>query len=402
VAGGEFEYAVGLPSQRYYSPWLYLNFTVEGEPFPPVESDLETLRNNVLWTYIQDIPDHERRIRSLQKVARDKMANISEVQERFRKLGLVDQDGDGKGEYGLLAEIAGVALKLRDREGRKAWPTPRPSLPLEGEFGRVNAQGFSLRDDYHYQVFLRGAEGLVSDGGKPPQGEAGNADLQEGPKGWCGYTWPSKRGVSGRAVYFCNEEGKVWESYDFHLEGTENPPRPENTERPKTGTWKLVFKTDRLPRIPFKLKVLRGAIKDMDKMEENLSDIQNLRVHMDHMALQQILSDDQFRQIEEITRALRRARMDFVLDEEEVKAARDGYGRIFRDIYLKTAEITLYEAKQIAEETENAGALAKIEKERKAIQELSQGSPKLKAISDLRKRVIDLKLEVAKGLEKKK
>ncbi|MHC4600575.1 MAG: hypothetical protein ACYS47_16385, partial [Planctomycetota bacterium] len=257
---GDFEYAAGLPNERYYSPWRYTGFVIQGFPFPPQESDLTTQGMNVLWTMEEAITQKERTMRSLQKNGRDQLDHMADVQEDFRKRALVDQDGDGKGEYGLLSELAGCTTHVRGGGKRVPRANPWPDLRMATEFGKVNDAGYSLRDGYHFQIFVRGAEGLVTDSDPPPRGNADAANAQEEEGGWCGYAWPQEWDKTGKAVYFCNGKGRTWESRDYKLSGGDLVPKPADTKRPTQGTWVRVSRIQSLPRIPMRLLVVRGKL----------------------------------------------------------------------------------------------------------------------------------------------
>lgn len=384
VAAGEFEYGLGLPRERYFANWHYASFTVEGAPFPPVESDLSSLGVNTTWTWVEDITREEMMTRSFQKAARDKLANIAEVQEDFRSLVLVDQDEDGKGEYGLLSEVGGKAgSQLRSARGRSPWPSPRPQLRLQESYARVGPEGFSVVDNYCYQVFLRGPRGLVTDAANPPEGDRAAADLQEVAQGWCGYAWPLEYGTHGRAVYFSNGVNDLWESLDVRLSGAQSPARPKDTGLPSSGTWRRVSKIDPLPPVRFKLLVVRGALEPQDEVELFLGEIQTLRITVDDLALNKALDDDQFRRLEAINRGFLRARADGSLTVPEAREAREGYATILRDILLAHTEFALRKAQRLLEDGRSPALSGEVEAGMKQVETL-RSSPDLPSVHTLR------------------
>ena len=370
AVAGEWEYTSGLPEERYFWPWRYARFAREGFAFPPPDSDLATQSSNVLWTVREDISVPDRTMRSFQKNARDQLDYMGEVQETFRELGLVDQDGDGKGEYGLLTEISGAQGKrLRAAGGFKPWPDPRPKLQFAEEFGSVNEGGFSERDSYHFQVFLRGKTGLVTDGDAQPAGDAANADLQEEEGGWCGYSWPTVWGTTGKAVFFCNGNGKTWESLDFVLDGKASPPKPSDTGLPKEGTWKRISRFESLPPIPRKRVVVKGK-PFPPAVDQAVNEIEFFRLQMDEKALSKGLREADYLRLEKIRRDFDRARADFELTEEEAARTRDAYAEIYRDMSLDAAEGLIAQvaaALEKAPDEEAAKAVESLRARRKAI-----------------------------------
>jgi len=402
VVAGEYEYGLGLPQERFLSAWRYVSFTLAGSPFPPAESDTHTRGMQVSWAWVQDITGEERKMMSCQKAARDKLANIGDVQEDFREMALVDQDGDGKGEFGLLTEITGrMGTRLRTDGGKKPWPNPRPKLKIQEWYGQVNAKGFSTVDDYHYQVFLAGHGGLVTDGAPSPDGDKSHADLQEDNGGWCGYSWPMKWGRTGKTVYFSDGKGRVWESSDYVLDGEEKAPRPKDTARPREGTWKRVSRLDPLPHIPWKLEVIRGDFSS-SRVESLIGEIQTYRFTLDDLALSKGLRAEDFENIESVNRAFALARGDGEIDAGEAEAARDGYARTLRDIYLLSAEMAFRAGARLAEEAGREDLKEAILAEASKAGSFLRGRPDVVAVKRYQQKAQGLQFEADKARREKK
>jgi len=130
------------------------------------------------------------------------------VQDPFRENALVDQDGDGVGEYGFIQELRGTA----DLRGRKGMKTPEyfffpDVVPLELVDGIFQGSG------YCFKLYLPGDAGaaLSEEKGKPlPLANAEGIDLQE--KHFVLYAWPQRLGKTGNRAYAISEQGEVWKT----------------------------------------------------------------------------------------------------------------------------------------------------------------------------------------------
>jgi len=129
------------------------------------------------------------------------------VQPAFRDDALVDQDGDGVGEYGFLQELLGTA-GLRGRRGvKKPEYILLPDVPLELVDGVFQGSG------YCFKLYLPGDGGgvLSEEKGKPlPLAKSQGIDMQE--KHFVVYAWPKKVGETGVRAYAVCEDGEVWQT----------------------------------------------------------------------------------------------------------------------------------------------------------------------------------------------
>jgi len=140
---------------------------------------------------------------------------IRSAQEQFKAKKFVDQNKNGKGEYGLLGELSGE-LVLRDSLSKKFKPS---SSLLRGlETGGRGKGGTALRDGYYFCLYLPYLGGpntdRVAGGDSETPGEALSAStdaeiIEAQEKSYCVYAWPEALNKTGRKVFFMNETGVI-------------------------------------------------------------------------------------------------------------------------------------------------------------------------------------------------
>jgi prepilin-type N-terminal cleavage/methylation domain-containing protein len=128
----------------------------------------------------------------------------------------IDSDGDGTGEDGYFAELAGTA-PVRDTAGGVPVPGVHKLTPnvLSVAFGKIDGNGLVGRSGYYFQLWLPGAQvgGLTPGIGELPT--AGGADPSNMPNAnlcaylWCCYAWPISAGNSGKRAFFVNQRGDL-------------------------------------------------------------------------------------------------------------------------------------------------------------------------------------------------
>lgn len=128
---------------------------------------------------------------------------ITTAQEQFKQGNIVDQDGDGMGEYGWLGELSGIdACRV---SGLKMNQSPYIAAIL----GIKDGGGLAQKSGYYFVMYLPGTQGEAL---REPQGadqarpEA--ADAQE--VRWACYAWPAMPGASGNRCFFANSAGEVY------------------------------------------------------------------------------------------------------------------------------------------------------------------------------------------------
>jgi len=166
---------------------------------------------------------HAARIRNDEAAAVATLRAIGKAQEIFRRAALVDEDGDGHGEYALLGDLAG---KPPSRGRSVAIPTPLPQLSL-----LLDAEGEADLCGYRVRLLMAGPKGAAVR--ENASGPAAKLDPRLAGSFWCAYAWPLRRegfvpAASGRRVFFVNQVGEVLAADgDYHaLPLVEGGPTP--------------------------------------------------------------------------------------------------------------------------------------------------------------------------------
>ncbi|MBK8976137.1 MAG: hypothetical protein IPM29_09435 [Planctomycetes bacterium] len=132
------------------------------------------------------------------------LKNISSAQAQCQASGVIDVNGNGAGEYGSFAELAGVA-PIRGGDGRERISPP----VLSASLGRVT-EGVVVRSGYVFRMFLPlSCDGRwvaeANDGGSERLGvDPASAEVL-----WCAYAWPVSYGESGSRAFFVDASGDV-------------------------------------------------------------------------------------------------------------------------------------------------------------------------------------------------
>ena len=145
------------------------------------------------------------RINANESMAIAMLKNISSAQSQMQASGVMDADGDGAGEYGFFAELAG-AKPVRAMPGKPDTKV-EPRL-LSEAFGQV-VGGRARVGGYVFQMFLQDKTGRwlseASDGGS-----AGVAvDAARASTHWLCYAWPLEYGSTGKRAFLIGQSGDV-------------------------------------------------------------------------------------------------------------------------------------------------------------------------------------------------
>jgi prepilin-type N-terminal cleavage/methylation domain-containing protein len=144
------------------------------------------------------------------------MRALSTAQAQVVSRPSIDSNGDGQGEYGYFAELAGFSVTRVDSGGVVGPGGPSSKLvpnALLAALGNVQ-NGVVTYAGYVFRVWLPDATvasltpGIPEDaaGGKlaAPFPNPGNCAIS-----WCAYGWPISVGKSGTPCYFVNEKGQI-------------------------------------------------------------------------------------------------------------------------------------------------------------------------------------------------
>ena len=115
------------------------------------------------------------------------LRSLTTAQEQIKQSVLIDQDGDGVGEYGWLGELGGIDA-VRGT-GTRVSTSPFIATVL----GVKNATAAGPAS----------AETLAA-----ATATSADADVQE--VRWACYAWPNSRGQSGGRTFFANQAGEVY------------------------------------------------------------------------------------------------------------------------------------------------------------------------------------------------
>jgi len=137
------------------------------------------------------------------------LKQIVSAQSVVQAMRLVDQDNDGVGEYGWLAEMTGT-VNIRDSTGPYGGPIIDPPSAAKS-IGLVNVNGVVPKSGYLFRLSLPGAGGAglneAANGGSPT-GE--DPDLCE--TCWIAYAWPSGFGTAGKRAFCVNQSGDIMQT----------------------------------------------------------------------------------------------------------------------------------------------------------------------------------------------
>lgn len=124
----------------------------------------------------------------------------------------IDSDGDGAGEYGYLAELAGVAavrIPAGDSPGlgERAIDVLAPAL-LRGDLGALE-NGIAVAGGYAYRCFLPGDGAAASALAESANGGASAGSLPSAngcERHFAVVCWPVRPGISGGRAFLLTEE----------------------------------------------------------------------------------------------------------------------------------------------------------------------------------------------------
>ncbi|MEM1450891.1 MAG: hypothetical protein AAF957_02695 [Planctomycetota bacterium] len=148
------------------------------------------------------------------------LRSIAAAQRTAQASGAIDTNGDQIGEFGYLAELAGVApLRVQGSRGpthgAPGSPMRVPILPRSFGDMQPTSQGGAVEiDGYLFAVHLSGARrvnGRVEAVSEAAHGGASDLlpDADQGALRWCAYAWPVSDTSPARRAFFIDERGAV-------------------------------------------------------------------------------------------------------------------------------------------------------------------------------------------------
>jgi len=150
----------------------------------------------------------EARIRNDEAAAVRTLREIAKAQAMVRGARLVDENGDGRGEHAVLAELSGEANPRTYAGG----PAGRNTAALPQFTHRISPEGEGEICGYRFRVYLPGAGGraVPEAAGRP----AGPVDAVLAADTWCAYAWPVRRegfvpAATGTRSFFASQAGEV-------------------------------------------------------------------------------------------------------------------------------------------------------------------------------------------------
>jgi prepilin-type N-terminal cleavage/methylation domain-containing protein len=154
------------------------------------------------------------RLSSNEAAAVATLRNVLSAQAQFQSTARADENGNGIGEYGSLAEMsAGVAV----RGGAALQPAVLSTAFRTVQNSRV------ARSGYLYQVFLPVATG-AGQAEQPAGGyAAGTLDPELSETTWCCYAWPANYGATGNRTFFVNQAGDIIAADESAYSGVAGP-----------------------------------------------------------------------------------------------------------------------------------------------------------------------------------
>jgi prepilin-type N-terminal cleavage/methylation domain-containing protein len=177
------------------------------------------------------------RLAANESAAISTLRSLSSAEAQVQSSGAIDTDGDGGGEYGYFAELAGsqpvrVSAAGLPAAGVAGTDNLNPAV-MSSAFGVVNATSQVTRSGYMFQVYLPAATvggataGIAEDpttGGKlaAPFPDSDNNEVM-----WCCYCWPISVNQTGNRTFFVNQEGDLLQMLNrgaAPYSGTATPP----------------------------------------------------------------------------------------------------------------------------------------------------------------------------------
>jgi prepilin-type N-terminal cleavage/methylation domain-containing protein len=153
------------------------------------------------------------RMNANERVAIATLRHIASVQQQFRALNCLDENFDGISEFGSIDELTGAAPL------RGLGETLTPAM-ITGSLNGLGASGFHEASGYYFALYLPDVGGTgINLAATPGAVDAAQAGLY-----WTCIAWPARRGGTGRATFFVNQQGQILQSTAATYSGTDSVP----------------------------------------------------------------------------------------------------------------------------------------------------------------------------------
>jgi type IV pilus assembly protein PilA len=131
------------------------------------------------------------------------LRSLSTAQTQFQGQAVVDQDGDGVGEYGYFGELSGT-------EGLRGNGPRLSSAPfMAAVLGVKDATGHSQKSGYFFKMYLPTAAATAAAELTVIPAAAVPLDANEQETRWTAYAWPNSRGTTANRCFMINHAGTV-------------------------------------------------------------------------------------------------------------------------------------------------------------------------------------------------
>lgn len=142
----------------------------------------------------------------------------------FARLVEVDQDNDGIGEHGWLAELCGEVCPRRDASSSNPRPAQPPYISPSFATGAGEGRGYAEHSGYLYRLYLciadptaeddagddRSDTGTVSAWGTPLNVATDRSIISVQESSFCCHAWPIENHSTGQRAFAVNEVGSVY------------------------------------------------------------------------------------------------------------------------------------------------------------------------------------------------